>query len=86
VKDISNPNELTVAEIAEIMQTTPPRVIRLVQTAGLPASHYRGEMRFTLDEVTDWMNRRSMAIAPRAPRRRSYKAAPDSISTRMELP
>jgi excisionase family DNA binding protein len=85
MKDVNNPNELTVSELAEIMQTTAPRVIRLVQSAGLPASHYRGELRFRLEEVTNWMNRRSMAIAPREPRRRSYKAAPFGISTRIEM-
>ena len=87
MKDISNANskEFTVSEIAEIMQTTAPRVVRLVQTAGLPASHYRGELRFNLEAVTEWMNRRSMAIAPREPRRRSLKAAPFSASSRIEL-
>ena len=85
MKDISNPNELTLSELAEIMQTTVPRVARLVRTAGLPTSYFRGEMRFNLDAVTEWMNRRSMAIAPREPRRRSYKTAPYSASSRMEL-
>lgn len=83
--DINNPNELTVSEVAEIMQTTAARVARLVQNAGLPGSYYRGELRFRLDEVTQWMNRRSMANGPREPRRRSYKAAPLNVSSRMEL-
>jgi excisionase family DNA binding protein len=85
MNDNNKPSELTVSEIAEIMQTTAPRVVRLVQTSGLPASYYRGELRFNLESVTDWMNRRSMAIAPREPRRRSLKAAPFSASSRMEL-
>ena len=85
MKDISNPNELTLSELAEIMQTTVPRVARLVRTAGLPVAYYRGEMRFNLQQVTEWMNRRSMAIAPREPRRRSYRTAAYSMSSRIEL-
>jgi hypothetical protein len=74
----NNQNEVTLSELAALMQTTVPRIIRLVETAGLPSFRAHGELRFRLDEVTAWMNRRSLAITPREPRRRSFGRSCDN--------
>jgi len=67
--------EVTLSKLAELMQTTVPRIIRLVENRGLPSHRDRGELNFHLDEVTAWMHRQSFAITARDPRRRSWDMA-----------
>ena len=67
--------EVSLSELAELMQTTVPRVIGLVENRGLPTHRDGGELSFRLDEVTAWMHRQSFAITAREPRRRSYVVA-----------
>lgn len=65
-----NAPEVTLAEMAELMQATEPRILRLVEKQGLPMFRKRGEWRFRLDQVSDWMNRQSMMDNTRERRRR----------------
>lgn len=68
----TNAIEVTLSELAELMQATEPRILRLVENQGLPTIGKRGEWRFRLDEVSAWMNRQSLAITARERRRRSF--------------
>lgn len=77
----SNQNEVTLSELAVLMQTTVPRILRLVENSGLPSYRVHTKLRFRLDEVTAWMNRRSLAITPRAPRRRSFGRPYDTAAS-----
>ena len=65
-----NAPEVTLAEMAELMRATEPRILRLVEKQGLPMFRKRGEWRFRLDQVSDWMNRQSMMDNTRERRRR----------------
>jgi excisionase family DNA binding protein len=70
----TNAIEVTLSELAELMQATAPRILRLVENRGLPTFRKHGQWRFRLDEVSAWMNRQSLAITAREPRRRSFEA------------
>ena len=76
----SSRNEVTLSELAALMQTTVPRILRLVENASLPSYRAHGELRFRLGEITAWMNRRSLAITPREPRRRSFGRSYDTAA------
>jgi len=71
MREVSSRTEVSLSELAGLMQTTVPRIIRLVEGAGLPAYRVGGEIRFHIDEVTEWMTSRSLAIRAREPRRRA---------------
>jgi phage terminase Nu1 subunit (DNA packaging protein) len=66
--------EVSLTELAELMQTTEPRILRLVETQGLPTFRKFSEWRFRLNEVSAWMNRQSFATAARERRPRSFEA------------
>jgi excisionase family DNA binding protein len=66
--------EVTLSELAELMQSTEPRILRLVGNQGLPAFRKHGEWRFRLDEVSGWMNRQSLGSTARERRRRPFEA------------
>jgi phage terminase Nu1 subunit (DNA packaging protein) len=77
MEPIANAREVTLSELADLMQVTEARILRLVERQGLPVSHQNGRPRFHLDEVAAWMKHQSLAIAPRVPRRRSFDATPN---------
>lgn len=66
--------EVSLAELAELMQAAKPRVLRLVEKHGLPSRRTGGQWRFRLDEVSAWMTQQSWACIIRERRRRSYEA------------
>jgi excisionase family DNA binding protein len=66
--------EVTLAELAELMQAAEARVLRLVEKHGLPSRRKNGKWHFRLDEVSAWMTQQSMACTIRERRRRSYEA------------
>jgi excisionase family DNA binding protein len=70
----TNAIEVTLSELAELMQATAPRILRLVENQGLPSYRKHGEWRLRLDEVSTWMNRQSLAMTARGRRRRSFDA------------